>query len=50
MLVFAVIVTFGSFRPRRPSSFSAGSGFGVVYGSESIMIGANPQDGAPRLR
>jgi hypothetical protein len=48
MLVFGVIMTLGIFRPQRPSSRSAGSGFGVGFGSQSIMIGANPQDGAPR--
>jgi hypothetical protein len=48
MLVFGVITTLGIVRPRRPSSFSNGSGFGVGFGAESIMFGAMPRAGAPR--
>jgi hypothetical protein len=48
LMLFAVILTFGTFRPRRPSSFASGSGFGVGYGSDSIMFGAMPRAGAPR--
>lgn len=36
------------FRPREPSPFAAGSGFGVGYGAESVMFGAAPRTGASR--
>jgi hypothetical protein len=48
ILLFGVIATLGIVRPRRPSSFSTGSGFGVGFGAESIMFGAMPRAGAPR--
>ena len=36
------------FRPHRPSPFSAGSGYGTGYGTDSIMVGASPRPGAAR--
>ena len=48
LLVCGVIATLGLVRPRRPSSFSTGSGFGVGFGAESVMFGAMPRAGAPR--
>ena len=38
------------FRPRQPSPFTAHGGFGAGHGTQSIMFGANPRAGAPRLR
>jgi hypothetical protein len=43
-----VLATLAVTRPRSPSPFSAGSGFGTGYGSESIMVGASPRYGAAR--
>lgn len=48
MLLFAVIGTLLVFRPRSPSPFSAGSGYGTGYGSDSFMVGASPRTGAAR--
>jgi hypothetical protein len=38
------------FRPRSPSPFTEHGGFGAGHGSQTIMFGANPRAGAPRLR
>jgi hypothetical protein len=43
-----VFATATLFRPRAPSPFSEGSGFGTGYGSDSIMVGAEPKPGAAR--
>jgi hypothetical protein len=43
-----VVAVFTVFRPRRPSPFCSGSGFGVGYGSDGIMVGASPRLGASR--
>jgi hypothetical protein len=37
-------------KPRIPSPFTAHGAFGAGHGSQSIMFGANPRAGAPRLR
>jgi hypothetical protein len=37
-------------RPRTPSPFTNGGAFGAGHGTQSIMFGANPRAGAPRLR
>jgi hypothetical protein len=37
-------------KPRTPSPFTAHGAFGAGHGSQSIMFGANPRAGAPRLR
>ena len=37
-------------RPRTPSPFTASGAFGAGHGSQSVMFGANPRAGAPRLR
>jgi hypothetical protein len=37
-------------RPARPSPFTAQGAFGAGYGRQSVMFGANPRAGAPRLR
>jgi hypothetical protein len=44
--LFVLITTATIFRPQRPSSFAAGSGYGVGYGSDSLMVGASPTRGA----
>lgn len=49
LAVIAAISTAMLFRPRQPSSFSEHGGFGAGYGSQSLMFGANPRAGAPRL-
>ena len=38
------------FRPRAPSPFTAHGAFGPGFGTQSLMFGANPRAGAPRLR
>jgi len=38
------------FRPRQPSAFTAHGAFGAGHGSQSMMFGAEPRAGAPRLR
>ena len=37
-------------RPRSPSPFTSHGAFGAGYGRQSVMFGANPRAGAPRLR
>jgi hypothetical protein len=37
-------------RPKPPSPFTDPGAFGAGYGSQSVMFGANPRAGAPRLR
>ena len=52
MVVLGVIMAVSLtmlFRPRAPSPFSEGNGYGKGHGSESLMFGANPRAGAPRL-
>jgi hypothetical protein len=44
----AVVVGVGVFRPKAPSPFSHGSGYGAGHGSAALMFGANPRDGAGR--
>ena len=48
--VLTAIMLAMLFRPRPPSPFSEHGGFGAGYGSQSLMFGANPRAGAPRLR
>jgi hypothetical protein len=38
------------FRPSSPSPFTSHGAFGAGYGRQSIMFGAGPRAGAPRLR
>lgn len=47
--VLAAIFLSLLFHPRKPSPFSEHGGYGTGYGSESVMFGANPRAGAPRL-
>jgi hypothetical protein len=52
MVVLGVIMAVSLtmlFRPRAPSPFSEGTGYGKGHGSESLMFGANSRSGAPRL-
>jgi hypothetical protein len=44
-ILFAMV-----FRPRHPSPFTSHGAYGAGYGSQSVMFGANPRAGAPRLR
>ncbi len=37
-------------KPRTPSPFTAHGAYGAGHGSQSVMFGANPRAGAPRLR
>ena len=46
--LFTVFATLMVFRPHRPSPFSAGSGYGTGYGSDSLMLGASPRTGVSR--
>jgi hypothetical protein len=46
ILLFTVLVTLGLFRPHRPSPFSAGSGYGTGYGTESLMFGGGSKRAA----
>ena len=46
ILLFTVLMTLGIFRVHRPSPFSAGSGYGTGWGTESIMVGAAGKRGA----
>lgn len=39
----AVASLVGVFRPRAPSPYSEGSGYGPGHGSDSIMFGADPR-------
>jgi hypothetical protein len=52
LLVLAALVGAIAFftvvRPQRPSPFSAGSGFGTGFGTESLMVGASSRLGAAR--
>ena len=48
IVLFSAFATLMVFRPQRPSPFSAGSGYGTGYGSDSVMAGANPRYGAAR--
>ena len=48
--VLTAIMLAMLFRPRPPSPFTEHGGFGAGYGSQSIMFGASPRAGAPRLR
>jgi hypothetical protein len=41
-----VLAFAATFRPRKSSPFSAGSGYGPAYGTDSIMFGASPRLGA----
>jgi hypothetical protein len=45
----AVLLLSMAFKPRRPSGFTEPGAFGAGHGSISIMFGANPRSGAPRL-
>jgi hypothetical protein len=49
LAVVAAISTAMLFRPRSPSPFTSSGAFGAGYGTQSIMFGANPRAGAPRL-
>lgn len=52
MVVFAIITALSLsmvFRPRKQSGFSEAGGYGRGHGSESLMFGASPRSGAPRL-
>jgi len=49
LAVLAAISTAMLFRPRAPSAFTEHGGFGAGYGSQSMMWGASPRAGAPRL-
>jgi hypothetical protein len=44
-ILFAMV-----FRPSHPSPFTSHGAYGAGYGSQSVMFGANPRAGAPRLR
>jgi hypothetical protein len=46
ILLFTVLFTLGVFRPHRPSPFSAGSGYGTGWGTESLMFGGSAQRSA----
>jgi hypothetical protein len=48
IVLFSVIATLRVFRPHKASPFSAGSGYGTGYGSDSVMLGASPRLGAAR--
>ncbi len=53
MLVLTVLMALSLimlFRPRQPSAFSQHGAFGAGHGSQSLMFGAEPRAGAPRLR
>ena len=47
-LVTAVLLSM-VLRPASPSPFTAHGAFGAGYGRQSVMFGANPRAGAPRL-
>jgi hypothetical protein len=44
--LFLVVTTATLFRPHRPSPFSAGSGYGTGWGTESLMFGGGAQRAA----
>jgi hypothetical protein len=48
--VLAAILTSMLIKPRTPSPFTAPGAYGAGHGSQSVMFGANPRAGAPRLR
>lgn len=48
--VLAAILLSMLFHPRKPSPFSEHGAYGAGHGSSSVMFGANPRAGAPRLR
>jgi hypothetical protein len=48
IVLFSVLATLLVVRPHKPSPFSAGSGYGTGYGSDSVMLGASPRGGASR--
>jgi len=48
LLVFALagaVAMAAAFRPRAPSPFSVGSGYGTGHGTDSIMMGGSPRAG-----
>jgi len=47
--LLTAILTGMVLRPSRPSPFTAHGAYGAGYGSQSVMFGANPRAGAPRL-
>jgi hypothetical protein len=49
LAVLAAISTAMLFRPLHPSTFTEHGAFGAGYGSQSLMFGASPRAGAPRL-
>jgi hypothetical protein len=53
MLVLTFLMALSAivmFRPRQPSPFTQHGAFGAGHGSQSMMFGAEPRAGAPRLR
>jgi hypothetical protein len=53
MLVLTFLMALSAivmFRPRQPSPFTQHGAFGAGHGSQSLMFGAEPRAGAPRLR
>lgn len=48
--IVAALLMAMLFRPRPPSPFSEHGAFGAGFGNQSLMFGANPRAGAPRLR
>ena len=46
LALVGVLAFAATFRPHRSSPFSAGSGVGTSWGSDSIMFGASPRLGA----
>jgi hypothetical protein len=38
LAVFGLVATLTVVRPQRPSPFAAGTGYGVGFGSDSIML------------
>jgi hypothetical protein len=47
VVLFGLLSTVFVFRPKPPSTFAAGSGYGVGYGSGSIMLTGGSS--SPRL-
>lgn len=41
-----LVITLGIVRPKEPSPFSAGSGYGAGHGRAALMFGASPRAGA----
>jgi len=50
LALLAALSTIVMFRPRQPSPFTAHGAFCAGHGSQSMMFGAEPRAGAPRLR